>query len=62
VQIHNAEELKYALDSGSKIIGVSNRNMTTFDLISPIDSVAREWTVPLEETVFNLCKEVHMHM
>lgn len=32
VEIHNNEELNIALDCGSNIIGVNNRNLTTFEI------------------------------
>ncbi len=32
VEVHNAEELARAVDSGAKIIGVNNRNLETFEL------------------------------
>jgi indole-3-glycerol phosphate synthase len=32
VEVHNAEELARAVDSGAEIIGVNNRNLETFEL------------------------------
>ncbi len=32
VEVHNHEELTYALDIGAEIIGVNNRNLTTFEV------------------------------
>ena len=32
VEVHNAEELKVALDCGAKVIGVNNRDLNTFEV------------------------------
>jgi len=32
VEVHNADEIKIALDSGAQIIGVNNRNLSTFEV------------------------------
>jgi hypothetical protein len=54
VEIHNKAELDMALEAGAKIVGVSNRNMDTFELETPSDFQIREWTKPFEETVFRV--------
>jgi indole-3-glycerol phosphate synthase len=58
VEIHNKEELDSAIAAGSKIIGVCNRNMETFELQTPSDQDTREWVKPYEETVFALVKDI----
>ncbi len=32
VEVHNRDELEIALDTGCRIIGINNRNLTTFDV------------------------------
>jgi len=58
VQVHNKEELDLALEAGAKIVGITNRDVDTWEPINKISSVSREWEVPFEETVFALIKEV----
>ena len=58
VEIHNKEELESAIAAGSKIIGVCNRNMDTFELETPSDMSTREWVKPFEETVLALVKDI----
>mmetsp|Transcript_4510 Transcript_4510/g.6652 ORF Transcript_4510/g.6652 Transcript_4510/m.6652 type:complete len:377 (+) Transcript_4510:2-1132(+) len=58
VEVHNKEELDMAVAAGAQIIGVCNRNMDTFELITESCSDTREWLKPFEETVFALVKDI----
>jgi len=58
VEVHNKAELDQAVEAAAKIIGVCNRDMETFDLMTPSDYQTREWVKPFEETVFNLVKDI----
>ena len=57
-EVHNKEELDCALAAGSKIVGVCNRNMDTFELQTPSDFQTRVWTKPFEETVYSLVSDI----
>ncbi len=39
VEVHNQEELSKAIDSGAEIIGVNNRNLETFEVSLPRNTV-----------------------
>jgi indole-3-glycerol phosphate synthase len=43
VEVHNAEEARVAVDSGAAIVGVNNRDLTTFD----VDIATAEEIAPL---------------
>eukprot|EP00960_Hanusia_phi_P066887 766498-Hanusia_phi.AAC.13 len=58
VEVHNKAELDIAIEAGAKIVGISNRDMETFNLKHPVDYQLRIWNEPLEETVFGLIKDV----
>ncbi|EKX46083.1 hypothetical protein GUITHDRAFT_138558 [Guillardia theta CCMP2712] len=58
VEVHNKAELDIAIEAGAKMVGISNRDMDTFQLKHPVDYQLRTWSVPVEETVFGLVKEV----
>mmetsp|Transcript_12124 Transcript_12124/g.30374 ORF Transcript_12124/g.30374 Transcript_12124/m.30374 type:complete len:392 (+) Transcript_12124:46-1221(+) len=57
-EVHSEEEIQTAADAECKIFGICNRDMATWDLISPVDAVLRDWTTPIEETVFALGDKV----
>jgi len=57
-EVHNEEELKIAADANCKMFGICNRNMDNWELISPTDHVLRDWTVPVNETMFNIVEHV----
>jgi indole-3-glycerol phosphate synthase len=43
VEVHTLEELKRALDAGAKIVGINNRNLTTFDIdLSVTEKLCRD--------------------
>jgi len=58
VEVHDKEELDSAVSAGAKIIGVCNRNMETFELLTESDASTRVWVKPFEETVFALIKDI----
>ena len=43
VEVHTREELKRALDAGAKIVGINNRDLTTFDVdLAVTEELCRE--------------------
>jgi len=54
VEVHNTDEAAAAVAAGAKLIGVSNRDMDTWQLATPVDGLTHLLQRPLPETVFGL--------